>query len=68
LVEASGLQRSYLSNLFAARIRPSRERAFYLEKAAKKAGKNIPAPLWIFGTAEELRAALLGEGSESACQ
>jgi hypothetical protein len=68
LIEASGFHKTYISNLVAARVRPGRERALELEKAAREIGRNIPAPLWLFGSRDELRAALLGERADGVCQ
>ncbi|MGE0087685.1 MAG: hypothetical protein AB7S75_25010 [Desulfococcaceae bacterium] len=60
ICEKTRLPQSYLSDLISTRKRPGRKRAKILETAAKEIGKDIPAALWVFGTKEQLRAAVSG--------
>jgi len=59
LSERTGFAPDYLSALVSTRKRPSRKRAQFLEQASSEIGKQIPAAVWLLGTQNELREALL---------
>lgn len=58
--EKSGIPAPYISAIIARTKLPGRDRAKRLETAAKELGKDVPAPLWLYGTAGELRQAVAG--------
>ena len=47
-----------LSDYAGTSKRPGRVRAVMLEKSAKKIGAEIPAILWLYGTAKQIKAEL----------
>ncbi len=62
LSEKTGLPVTKLSDYAAARARPGRSRALFLE------GKTgIDAAKWVFGSADEIKSALNGQSSNQDC-
>jgi len=59
LSKQSKIPAKYLSELVSTNKRPSRKRAQILEQASSEIGKQIPAAIWLLGTQNELREALL---------
>lgn len=57
--EKTGWPSQYLSDLISTRKRPGRKRAKYLELLSRELGFDIPAAVWLFGSATDIRSALL---------
>lgn len=66
LSEETGLKTNYLSNLVATRDRPGRQRAIELEEACKRLGWDVPKELWMFGTSEQIKAAICESVAKAA--
>jgi len=66
LSDMTGIDAKVLSEYASARIRPGAQRSFELEDACKKIGINIPARLWVMGSASEIKAALSNQTEEAA--
>jgi len=47
-----------LSDYASGRVRPGSKRALELEAACKKLGLDVSIRLWLFGTGDEIKAAL----------
>lgn len=58
LAEITGIHHRVLSDYVSTRIRPGSHRALLLELSCKKIGLDVSLRLWIFGTSDELKAAL----------
>ena len=61
LSDQTGMSVSYLSSLAGTHMRPGRQKALILQNGAAAIGKHVPAMLWLYGTADEIRAALSAE-------
>lgn len=55
----------YLSEIVSTEKRPSRKRALLLEQASSVIGNTIPAAIWLLGSKDEIREALLN--GKQAC-
>jgi len=63
LGDITGISPNLLSDYAATRIRPGSKRALILENACKKIGLDVSLRLWLFGTGEEIKAALTNGSS-----
>lgn len=59
LENTSKIDRRILKNYIHGYSVPSKQRAIALEKACSSCGINIPKEMWIFGTANQRKQAIL---------
>lgn len=59
LGEITDISPNILSDYAATRIRPGSKRALKLESACKEIGLDVSLRLWLFGTPDELKTALM---------
>lgn len=55
----TGIDARHLSGYACTSRRPGRKRARYLEEITNKLGFKVSAELWVFGTSEEIKKALM---------
>jgi len=64
--DVSGISSSYLSRYANVSVRPRSDRAEYLDQVTSDLGFRVPKELWVFGSKEEIKIALMkGERTSS---